>query len=84
MYELNFPWEKTALHFSYDLQLTIAITRIHFAICEVRSDNTNPQKETSDMKWVEASESAIRKICFLEVLELIDGFTAGRIYCRIF
>ena len=34
-------WKKTAMQFLYDLNFTIAITRIHFAICEVRSNNLN-------------------------------------------
>ena len=37
--ELNFPWEKAALHFSYDHKFATAITIIHFAICQVSSDN---------------------------------------------
>ena len=41
MDELNFLWEKTGLHFSYDLQ-TITIARIHFTICKLRSNNLNP------------------------------------------
>ena len=40
--ELNFPWEKTPSHFSYDFKFAIKITIIHFAICKVPSDNLNP------------------------------------------
>ena len=42
--KLTFPWEKTVLQFSYHLQLYnhFTITRIHFAICKVQSDNSNP------------------------------------------
>ena len=39
--ELNFLWEKSASHFLYDYKFAIAVTIIHFTICEVRSDNSN-------------------------------------------
>ena len=44
MDELNFPWKKTASHFLYDYNFTITIIRIHWAICKVRSNNSNPAK----------------------------------------
>ena len=40
--ELNFLWEKSTSHFVYDYKFAIAITIIYFAICERRSDNSNP------------------------------------------
>ena len=40
--ELDFPWEKTASHFSYDYKFATAITIIHFAICQISCDNSNP------------------------------------------
>ena len=39
--ELDFPWQKTASHFSYEYKFAISITVIDFAICEARSDNSN-------------------------------------------
>ena len=43
MDELNFPWEKKLLRiFCLIYNFIIAISRIHFAICEVRSDDLNP------------------------------------------
>ena len=40
--KLNFLWEKSASHFLHDYKFEIAITIIHFAIYEMRSDNSNP------------------------------------------
>ena len=42
MDELNFLWEKLLWIFRMISNLTIEIARIHFAICEVESDNSNP------------------------------------------
>ena len=39
--ETNFSLERTASHFWYDLKFKTAISRIHFAICEVQSNNLN-------------------------------------------
>ena len=39
--ELNLPWEKTNSHSSYDYKFATAVTIIHFAICQVSSDNSN-------------------------------------------
>ena len=37
--------KKTTSQFCNIWNCSIAITRIHFAICEVRSDNSNPDQE---------------------------------------
>ena len=42
-----FLGKKTASQFCTIYNFTIAITRIHFAICEVRTDNSNPAVKTN-------------------------------------
>ena len=42
MDELNFLWEKLLWIFRMISNFTVEIARIHFAICEVESDNSNP------------------------------------------
>ena len=40
--ELNFLWEKTTSHFRMIYNFKIPITRIHFTICKVWNNNSNP------------------------------------------
>ena len=41
--ELTFPWGKLLCIFHMIYNFAVTITRIHFAICKVWSNNSNPE-----------------------------------------
>ena len=66
--EVNFPWQKMIYNFA------ITVTRIHFAVCEVWSNNLNPEilwickAATKIQDFVKSAKILIGRVIKQEVL----------------
>ena len=52
MDELNFSWKKVLSNFCMIYNFTITLTKIHFPIYEVQSNNSNPEKRHKTIKML--------------------------------
>ena len=52
IWQIKFPFGKKLLHnFSMIYNFATTIIRIHFAICKVQSDNSNPEIYLQKWSW---------------------------------